>query len=147
MQVILTQDVKGTGKKGQLCKVADGYARNFLLAKGLAVEATSGALNEMKTKQAAKDHKAEVERQAAQDMADKLNEKTVKMTAKAGTGGKLFGAVTAKEVAEVIAKTYGVEVDKRKVTLDDIKTYGTFTAEVRLHPGITAKVFVVVGEE
>ncbi len=147
MQVILTQDVKGTGKKGQLCKVADGYARNFLLAKGLAVEANAGSLNEMKTKQAAKEHQAEVERSAAQAMADKLNEKTVKMTAKAGAGGKLFGSVTAKEVVEAIAKTYGVQVDKRKVTLDDIKTFGTFTAEIRMHPGIVAKVFVVVGEE
>ena len=147
MQVILTQDVKGTGKKGQLCKVADGYARNFLLKKGLAVEATSGAVNEMKAKQASKEHHAAVERQAAQDTADQLNEKTVKIFAKAGAGGKLFGSVTAKEIGEAVKKTLGVEVDKRKISVAEIKACGTYEAEIKLHPGISAKVYVVVGEE
>ena len=147
MQVILTQDVKGTGKKGQLCKVADGYARNFLLKKGLAVEATSGAVSEMKAKQASKEHHAAVERQAAQDTADQLNEKTVKIFAKAGAGGKLFGSVTAKEIAEAVKKSLGVEVDKRKISVAEIKAFGTYEAEIKLHPGISAKVFVVVGEE
>ena len=147
MQVILTQDVKGTGKKGQLCKVADGYARNFLLKKGLAVEATSSAVNEMKSKQASKEHHAAVERQAAQDTADQLNEKTIKILAKAGAGGKLFGSVTAKEICETIKKELKIEVDKRKVSVADIKAFGTYEAEVKLHPGISAKVFVVVGEE
>ena len=147
MQVILTQDVKGTGKKGQLCKVADGYARNFLLKKGLAVEATSGAVNEMKAKQASKEHHAAVERQAAQDTADQLNEKTVKIFAKAGAGGKLFGSVTAKEIGEAVKKTLGVEVDKRKISVAEIKAFGTYEAEIKLHPGISAKVYVVVGEE
>jgi large subunit ribosomal protein L9 len=147
MQVILTQDVKGTGKKGQLCKVADGYARNFLLKKGLAVEATSSAVNEMKSKQASKEHHAAVERQAAQDTADLLNEKTIKILAKAGAGGKLFGSVTAKEISETIKKELKVEVDKRKVSVNDIKAFGTYEAEVKLHPGISAKVYVVVGEE
>ena len=147
MQVILTQDVKGTGKKGQLCKVADGYARNFLLKKGLAVEATSSAVNEMKAKQASKEHHAAVERQAAQDTADSLNEKTIKIFAKAGAGGKLFGSVTAKEISETIKKDLKIEVDKRKVSVADIKAFGTYEAEVTLHPGISAKVYVVVGEE
>ncbi|MBR5559389.1 MAG: 50S ribosomal protein L9 [Oscillospiraceae bacterium] len=147
MQVILTQDVKGTGKKGQLCKVADGYARNFLLKKGLAVEATSSAMNEMKAKQASKEHHAAVERQAAQDTADQLNEKTIKIMAKAGAGGKLFGSVTAKEISETIKKDLKIEVDKRKVSVADIKAFGTYEAEVKLHPGISAKVYVVVGEE
>jgi len=147
MQVILTQDVKGTGKKGQLCKVADGYARNFLLKKGLAVEATSGAVSEMKAKQASKEHHAAVERQAAQDTADQLNEKTVKIFAKAGAGGKLFGSVTAKEIAEAVKKSLGVEVDKRKISVAEIKAFGTYEAEIKLHPGISAKVYVVVGEE
>ena len=147
MQVILTQDVKGTGKKGQMCKVADGYARNFLLKKGLAVEATSGAVSEMKSKQAAKEHHAAVERQAAQDTADQLNEKTVKIVAKAGAGGKLFGSVTAKEIGDAVKKTLGVEVDKRKISVAEIKAFGTYEAEIKLHPGISAKVFVVVGEE
>ena len=147
MQVILTQDVKGTGKKGQLCKVADGYARNFLLKKGLTVEATSGAVNEMKAKQASKEHHAAVERQAAQDTADQLNEKTVKIFAKAGAGGKLFGSVTAKEIGEAVKKNLGVEVDKRKISVAEIKAFGTYEAEIKLHPGISAKVYVVVGEE
>ena len=147
MQVILTQDVKGTGKKGQLCKVADGYARNFLLKKGLAVEATSSAVNEMKAKQASKEHHAAVERQAAQDTADQLNEKTVKIFAKAGAGGKLFGSVTAKEIGEAVKKNLGVEVDKRKISVAEIKAFGTYEAEIKLHPGISAKVYVVVGEE
>ena len=147
MQVILTQDVKGTGKKGQLCKVADGYARNFLLKKGLAVEATSGAVNEMKAKQASKEHHAAVERQAAQDTADQLNEKTVKIFAKAGAGGKLFGSVTAKEIGEAVKKNLGVEVDKRKISVAEIKAFGTYEAEIKLHPGISANVYVVVGEE
>ena len=147
MQVILTQDVKGTGKKGQLCKVADGYARNFLLKKGLAVEATSGAVNEMKAKQASKEHHAAVERQAAQDTADQLNEKTVKIFAKAGAGGKLFGSVTAKEIGEAVKKNLGVEVDKRKISVAEIKAFGTYEAEIKLHPGISAKVYVVGGEE
>lgn len=147
MQVILTQDVKGTGKKGQLCKVADGYARNFLLKKGLAVEATSGAVNEMKAKQASKEHHAAVERQAAQDTADQLNEKTVKIFAKAGAGGKLFGSVTAKEIGEAVKKNLGIEVDKRKISVAEIKAFGTYEAEIKLHPGISAKVYVVVGEE
>jgi len=147
MQVILTQDVKGTGKKGQLCKVADGYARNFLLKKGLAVEATSSAVNEMKAKQASQEHHAAMERQAAQDTADQLNEKTIKILAKAGAGGKLFGSVTAKEISETIKKDLKIEVDKRKVSVNDIKAFGTYEAEVKLHPGISAKVYVVVGEE
>jgi len=147
MQVILTQDVKGTGKKGQLCKVADGYARNFLLKKGLAVEATSSAVNEMKAKQASKEHHAAMERQAAQETADQLNEKTIKILAKAGAGGKLFGSVTAKEISDTIKKDLKIEVDKRKVSVADIKAFGTYEAEIKLHPGISAKVFVVVGEE
>lgn len=147
MQVILTQDVKGTGKKGQLCKVADGYARNFLLKQGLAVEATSSAVNEMKSKQASKEHHAAVERQAAQDTADAMNEKTVKIFAKAGAGGKLFGSVTAKEISDQIKKTLNIDVDKRKISVADIKAFGTYEAEVKLHPGISAKVYVVVGEE
>ena len=147
MQVILTQDVKGTGKKGQLCKVADGYARNFLLKKGLAVEATSSAVNEMKAKQASKEHHAAMERQAAQETADQLNEKTIKILAKAGAGGKLFGSVTAKEISDTIKKDLKIEVDKRKVSVADIKAFGTCEAEIKLHPGISAKVFVGVGGE
>ena len=147
MKVVLLADVKGHGKKGDIVEASDGYARNFLLKKGLAVEATSGAVNEMKAKQASKEHHAAVERQAAQDTADQLNEKTVKIFAKAGAGGKLFGSVTAKEIGEAVKKNLGVEVDKRKISVAEIKAFGTYEAEIKLHPGISAKVYVVVGEE
>lgn len=100
MQVILKQDVKGSGKKGELVKVSDGYARNFLLPKGLAVEANAQALGEMKAKQASAAHKAAVEQQAAEELASKIKGQTVKLSAKAGANGKLFGSVTSKEISE-----------------------------------------------
>lgn len=115
MKVILTQDVKGSGKKGELINAADGYARNFLLPKGLAIEANNQAIGELKAKEASKQHKIQVEREAAMEAAKKLEGKTVKIIAKAGAGGKLFGAVTNKEIAEAIEKQYGVAVDKKKV--------------------------------
>ena len=99
MKVILTQDVKGSGKKGELINAADGYARNFLLPKGLAIEANNQAIGELKAKEASKQHKIQVEREAAMEAAKKLEGKTVKITAKAGAGGKLFGAVTNKDIA------------------------------------------------
>ena len=112
MKVILTQDVKGSGKKGELINAADGYARNFLLPKGLAVEANNQAMDELKAKEASKQHKIQVEREAAMEASKKLEGKTVQIKAKAGAGGKLFGAVTNKEVAEAIQKQYNVTVDK-----------------------------------
>ena len=130
MKVILTQDVKGSGKKGELINAADGYARNFLLPKGLAIEANNQAIGELKAKEASK----------------KLEGKTVKITAKAGAGGKLFGAVTNKEIAEAIEKQYGVAVDKKKVNAGEIKAFGSYTAEVKLYTGISAKMGVEVGE-
>ncbi len=146
MKLILKQDVAGTGKKGQLVNVSDGYGRNFLLPKGLAMEANAQAMGELKSKQAAAEHRAAVEKQTAQETAQKLNEKTVKLVAKAGQGGRLFGSVTSKEVAEAIKKEFGVELDKRKISMDDVKAFGSYTAQVKLHPGITATVYVVVGE-
>lgn len=147
MKVILKQDVKGTGKKGQLVEVADGYANNFLLRKGLATPANAQSLNEMKTRDAAAAHRLAEEQRMAAETAALLEGKTLKLTAKAGAGGKLFGSVTSKEVAEAIQRELGVEVDKRKVSLADIKAFGTYTAEVKLYQNITAKVYVVVGEE
>ncbi len=148
MKVILTQDVKGTGKKGQLVEVADGYANNFLLRRGLATEASAQALNEMKNRDEAAAHRQREEQRAAQEAAAALDGKTVKLTAKAGAGGKLFGSITAREVTEAIQKELGVAVDKRKVSLEsDIKAFGTYTAEVRLHQSVSAKVYVVVGQE
>ena len=147
MKVILTQDVKGSGKRGQLVEVSDGYANNFLLKKGLAVKATAQSLNELKNRDAAEVYRKAEELKAAQAAAQTIEGKTIKLTAKAGAGGKLFGSITAKEVAEAIQKELGVELEKRKVSLEsDIKAFGTYTAEVRLHQGVTATLYVVVGE-
>ena len=148
MKVILKEDVKGSGKKGDLVNVADGYAKNFLLKKGLAVPAEPQAINEKKTKDAAVAHHAQVLLDEAKEAAKRLSDKTVKVTARAGENGKLFGKVTSKEIAAAVEKEFGMEVNKKKISLEqDIKTFGTFTFELKLHPGVTAKMFVSVSEE
>lgn len=147
MKVILKQDVKGTGKAGDLVNVADGYAQNFLIKRGLASPANSQALNEKHAKDAAKEHHAAVELANAQETAKKLEGKTVKVIAKAGANGKLFGAVTAKEISAEIKSQYQMDVDKKKITLSqDIKGYGVFSAEIKLHPGVIAGIKVEVVE-
>ncbi|MDD6728679.1 MAG: 50S ribosomal protein L9 [Eubacteriales bacterium] len=146
MKVILKQDVKSLGKKGDLVNASDGYARNFLFPKGLAVEANSSAMNEFNTKESAKKfHKAE-EIKAAQADADKLNGKTFSLKAKAGANGKLFGSVTSKDVSKQIKDDLGIDIDKRKIVMGDIKAFGTVQAEIKVYQGITAKVFVQVSE-
>ena len=148
MKVILKEDVKGSGKKGDLVNVADGYAKNFLLKKGLAVPADAQAINDKKTKDAAVAHHAQVLLDEAKEAAKRLSDKTVKVTARAGENGKLFGKVTSKEIAAAVEKEFGMEVNKKKISLEqDIKTFGTFTFELKLHPGVTAKMFVSVSEE
>lgn len=147
MKVILTQDIKGTGKKGELVEVADGYAQNFLIKRGAAIPANKQAMGEMKSKEAAKQHKIELEKQAANETAQKLEGKTVKLTAKAGANGKLFGSVTSKEIAEAIEAQMGAAVDKKKITLSsEVKAFGTYNVEIKLYQGITAKMFVTVAE-
>ncbi len=147
MKVILKQDVKGSGKKGEMIEVADGYANNFLIKRGLATAATSQAVTEMKNKDASVAHKQAEELKAAQNAAAAIEGKTVKLVAKAGNGGKLFGSVTAKEIAEAVTKQLGVETDKRKITLDvDIKAFGSYTVQVKFHAGVVANIFVAVGE-
>ncbi len=147
MKVVLKQDVKGSGKKGELVNVSDGYARNFLLPRGLAVEANAQVLNDIKLKAEAKEFHLAQEKKTAEDAKASIDGKSVKLFAKGGTEGRLFGSVTAKEVGETISKQFGVEIDKRKVSLEsDIKAFGTYTAEVRLYTGVVAKVFVVVSE-
>jgi large subunit ribosomal protein L9 len=148
MKVILLSDVKGTGKKGEMHEVSDGYARNFLFPKKLAKPATTQAVGEMKARQAADAYHAEVDRQAAQELADRLSKIHVTVHAKAGTGGRLFGSVTTKEIAEAISREAGATIDKKKVSVSegDIKQYGTYDAVVKLHVGITAKVKVDVTE-
>lgn len=148
MQVILLKDVKGSGKAGDLIKVADGYARNFLIGKGLAVEATPKNLHELKLKKDAEVKRAADELEEAKKIAGAIEGKTVRATAKAGSGGRIFGSVTTKEVAELIEAQYGFKVDKKKLSMDgDIKAFGTYEAELRLHPQVSVRLFVSVTEE
>ncbi len=146
MKVILLADVKGHGKKGELCNVSDGYARNFLFPKKLAIEADNTALNELKNREEAAAHHKKEEINAAKETAAKLEGKTVVIKAKAGGSGKLFGAVTSKEIAAEIKKSLNVEIDRKKMNVADIKNYGEYTAEIKLYQGIIAKVNVKVTE-
>ena len=147
MKVVLLADVKGSGKKGELVNVSDGYARNFLFPRKLAKEANAQAMNELKNAQAAAEHKIQVEKDNANAAKEKLDGKSVKITAKAGQGGKLFGSVTSKEIAEAVKAQYQVAIDKRRIESADIKAFGTFEVEIKLYTGISAKLYVVVGEE
>ena len=147
MKVILLQDVKGSGKKGELVNVSDGYARNFLFPKKLAREANAQAMNELKNAEAAKEHHAAVELANAKEAAAKIEGKTVKVVGKAGQGGKLFGSVTAKEIAEELKKQYAVDVDKRKIELSmDIKAFGAYPCTAKLPQGVTAQISAFVTE-
>ncbi len=147
MEVILKSDVKGLGKKSEKVNVSDGYARNFLFPRGLAAEANAQTLSEMKNKQSSEQFKADEELKAAKSSAEKINNNTVILKAKGGANGKLFGSVTAKEIAVVVSKQFNVTVDKRKITVDDIKAFGTYNAQVRLHPKVIASFKVQVVEE
>jgi large subunit ribosomal protein L9 len=148
MKVILLQDVKSLGKKGDLVEASDGYARNFLLPRNLAKEANSQAMNEYKNAENSKNFKIATEKAQAEGYKKKLEGKTFEMKAKAGQGGRLFGSVTSKQVAEEIKKQYSISVDKRKVVLEsDIKEFGTYKAEVKLYTGISAHIDVKVVEE
>ena len=146
MKVVLLADVKGKGKKGELCNVSDGYARNFLFPKKLAVEADNAALNELKNREEAIAHHQQEELDQAKEIAAKLDGKTVSITAKAGAGGKLFGSVTSKEIAAEIKNSLGIEVDRKKMNVADIKNFGEYTAEIKLHQGVSAKITVKVSE-
>ena len=146
MKVVLKQDVKGLGKKGELVNTSDGYARNFLFPKGLAVEANAQSLTELKNREQSAKYKVETEIAAAKKSAAELEGKTIVLTAKAGANGKLFGSVTSKEIAEKVKSQFGIETDKRKIVVEDIKQFGTYAFEIKLYQGISAKLFVRVGE-
>jgi large subunit ribosomal protein L9 len=146
MKVVLLADVKGHGKKGELCNVSDGYARNFLFPKKLAIEANAAAMNELKNREEANAHHLAEAKKAAEEIAKKINGKTVTIIAKAGASGKLFGAVTAKEIAAEIKNTFSVDIDRRKMNVADIKQFGEYTAEIKLYNGVTATISVVVKE-
>ena len=145
MKVILTQDVKAQGKKGDIINVSDGYARNFLLPKGLAVEADAKALNDQKNKDAAKQHKIDVEIAEAKEIAEKLSGVKVVIKATSGSDSRLYGAVTVKEISESLAEQFGIVIDKRKIVLDKpIKNYGEYTLDVKLYTKVTGKLAVSV---
>ena len=144
MKVILLADVKGQGKKGELCNVSEGYARTFLFPKKLATVADNTALNELKNREEAAAHHKQEEINKAKETAALLEGKTVTVKAKAGQGGKLFGSVTSKEIAMEIENSLKVKIDRKKMNVADIKNFGEYTAEVKLYPGISAKLTVIV---
>lgn len=145
MKVLLLADVKGQGKKGELVNVSDGYARNFLLPKKLAVVADNAVMNEIKTKEEARLHRIAEEKKAAQENAKKLEGIVVKLYAAAGADGRFFGAVSSKEIAEELFKQTGIEVDKRKIELDEpIRAFGTYSLDVKLYPEVDGKLNVVI---
>lgn len=145
MQVILTRDVKGQGKKGQMVNVSDGYARNYLLPRGLAEQATKSNINVMKGKQESLEYKKKVELEEANAIAEKMKEIKVVLKAKAGENGKLFGSVTSKDVAEALTSQHHIKLDKKKFVMPDgIKTLGTTTVDVKIYTGVVGKLNVVV---
>lgn len=145
MKVVLLADVKGQGKKNQVVEVSDGYARNFLFPRKLAVEANASVLNNIKGQEAAKQHKIEVETAEAKALAAKLDAMLVKIPASSGADGRLYGSVTAKDIAEHLEKDHGIAIDKRKIILNDpIRAYGQYDLDVKLYTEITGKIHVLV---
>lgn len=145
MKVILTTDVKGQGKKDQMVEVSDGYARNFLFPRKLAIPADNQSITELKNKEASKQHKIDVERAAAKDICEKLKNITVTIKIGAGADSRLYGSVTTKEIAEYLEKEHGITVDKRKIAMaTPIKAYGTYVLDVRLYTDVMGKINVVV---
>jgi len=147
MKVIFIQDVKGSGKKGEVKTVADGYARNMLIPKGLAVEANSTNMNKLEGQQASAQHKIDLDIQNAKSIAETVKGKKVVIKAKAGSNGKLFGSVTAGNVADAISEQLGVKVEKKKIVLSgEIKNFGSYNAVLKLYNGISEKIDIEVDE-
>lgn len=148
MKVILTEDVKSLGKKGDVVDVSDGYARNFLISKKKGVEATAANLNNLKLKNANDEKVAKENLEEAKRLADEISKKEVTLKIKTGEGGKTFGSVSSKEIAAAAADQCGLELDKKKIVLKDpIKTIGEYRVPVKLHPQVTAELKVTVLEE
>ena len=142
MKVVLLEDVKGLGKKGDVVNASDGYVRNFLLPKKLAKNADVQALNDVKNKKASEENKKREEKAAAAELKQRIDGSTIELTAPGAEDGRLYGAVTAKDIAELVEQRFGLKVDKRKIVLPDaIKTYGAVTVELKLYPEIAAKSF------
>lgn len=147
MEVVLLEDVKALGKKGQIVKVNDGYARNFILPKKLGIEATSKNLNDLKLQKANADKIAAEQLQAAKDLAAEIGSKSVTLSIKAGEGGKAFGSVSSKEIAKAVQDQLGMEIDKKKLVLPEpLKTFGTHEVPVKLHKDVTGKLAVKIVE-
>ncbi|MFB5269489.1 50S ribosomal protein L9 [Paenibacillus enshidis] len=147
MKVIFLKDVKGQGKKGQIKEVSDGYATNFLLPRNLVRPATEGNMKVMENQHAAEERRKQEEKAEAQELGKKLEAMTVQLKAKAGEGGRLFGAITSKQIADVLASS-GVKLDKRKIELEEpIRTLGVTQMMVKLHPEVKATLNVQVTEE
>ena len=147
MKVILLQDVKGKGKKGQMIEVSDGYARNYMLPRKLAVEATADNVNTMRMNDKAQQEKRQREREEAFQIANRLKELTVTVYAKGGGAGRLFGSVTTQEIADALQKEHGIALDKRKIVLDEaIKTVGTYTVKCKLGYEITGELKLKIEE-
>ncbi len=148
MKVILLQDVKGKGKKGQMIEASDGYARNFLLPRKMAIEATADNVNTMKMNDKAKAEQAAREKAQAQEFAQKLKDVTVEIKAKAGSGGRLFGSITSAEVSEALKTQFGMNIDKKKIVQEEaIKSFGTFSMKAKLGYEIVATITVHVSEQ
>lgn len=147
MDIILTADVKALGKKGEIVKVSDGYARNFILPKKLGLEATPKNLNDLKLQKAAEAKKAQEILEEAQELAASIASKSVTLKIKSGEGGRTFGSVSTKEIAQALKEQLGLEIDKKKLVLaDPLKNIGTFTVPIKLHPKVTAQLKVKVEE-
>ncbi|MBD8923403.1 50S ribosomal protein L9 [bacterium] len=145
MKVILKADIKGVGKKDQVINASDGYARNFLFPKNLAVEANAENMSKLKAKQDSNAFKKSQEKEEAQKIADKLSKILMKVQVKAGENGKIFGGVSSKEIAENLEKQYNIKVDKKKIDLKEtIKTLGMFTIEIKLYEGVIGKLKIDV---
>ncbi len=146
MEVILKSDVKGLGKKGEKVSVSEGYARNFLFPRKLAAEMNAQLMSELKNKESSEKFKADEELKSARENAALIENKIIEVKAKGGANGKLFGSVTAKEICAAVNEQYKVEVDKRKISVEDIKAFGTYTAQIRLHPKVSVDFKVKVVE-
>jgi large subunit ribosomal protein L9 len=148
MKVIFIKDVKGKGEKGEVKDVAEGYARNYLLKNKLAIEATPGNIKALEAKKRKSAQEEQEEKEQAMDLKDKLAELTVELQAKAGEGGRLFGSITSKQIADKLAKDYGHKIDKRKIELDEpIRSLGYTTVPVKLHPEVSGSIKVHVAEQ
>jgi large subunit ribosomal protein L9 len=147
MKVILLADVKNVGKKGEVINASDGYARNFLFPRKLAQEATEANLNVLNQKKETERRKKLAEIEAAQKLADELKGKEVKILAKSGENGRLFGSITSKDVADALSAQFKIEIDKKKIGVDTIRQLGTFEAEIKIYPEVSTKIMVVIVEQ